>query len=320
MPLGQSFLNAWVKVNSKHIVIPPTNKNEKDELNHSRGRKGSVTTARTVTTSEDTETQVIRRFDNRKNKRRLHKTVSASDLLRDKSKGEKKEDKQVIGEPTTETHFLNVHRNEEQSVVSENEGSLRFVAGFFGADLESIEGSRNSQFQTNLDDAASIQLVGPYTQLDAGSVQSRGGQSLPARTSQRNSPPHGVNDSSSSKGGKIGIRFPPNLFAGDSSSKGGCKHCSKLENELASAREDLEYLRGAALRNEYSCINCKQETQNNSNDEDKSSEPTPMSDTLNEIISRHKIYVDNLKKDSVSPNKENKDPFTSCTLTKWNFC
>ena len=96
MPLGQSFLNAWVKVNSKHIVIPPTNKNEKDELNPSRGRKGSVTTARTVTTSEDTETQVIRRFDNRKNKRRLHKTVSASDLLRDKSKGEKNEESKLM--------------------------------------------------------------------------------------------------------------------------------------------------------------------------------------------------------------------------------
>ena len=70
MPLGQSFLNAWVKVNSKHIVIPPTNKNEKDELNHGRGGKGSVTTARTVTTSEDTETQVIRRFDNRKKRKK----------------------------------------------------------------------------------------------------------------------------------------------------------------------------------------------------------------------------------------------------------
>ena len=188
-------------------------------------------------------------------------------------------------------------------------------------------------YQSNNDsyDAASVQLTGPYTQLDAGSVQSRGGHSLPGLTTAKASPKKyhhqnkhrpSNNDSSPSSsrggGGGIGIRFLPFAATGggigdNSNSKGGgrsCRQCSKLENELLSAREDLEYLRGAALRNEYTCSTCKRESKNDnlSSQGEKSTSSSNnnndnninMSQTLNEVISRHKIQIDRLKKESVS--------------------
>jgi hypothetical protein len=326
MPLGQGFLNAWVKVNSKHVVIPPTNKSDRDESNHPSknsvkrsGGAASVTTARTANTNEDEETRVIH-YNNRQNRRRLHRTVSASDLLRDKAKGEqtaldksnssksasgpgklKKDAKQaneyehsVLDTPSSKA------QHEEKSVVSETDGSLRFVAGFFGADIESVDPtmvSRSSDHYSK--ETASTQQMGPFTQIDAGSVISRGDRSLPTRASPRK-----VNNNSN-KGGGMGIRFPPNIFAPDNHMKGNCSHCMKLKDELLAAREDLEYLRGVALRNEYTRFACQKDPSKESkNDEESPAEGRNSQDTLNEVVVRHKTQLEKLKREGVSKWKE----------------
>ena len=96
MPLGQGWVNAWVKVNSKNSVLPNSRERDserEDVLNKSNNKSqrasrasSSVTTARTAI-SEDAETQAFNRFNHRKHKRRLNRAVSPPDLVRDKAKG-----------------------------------------------------------------------------------------------------------------------------------------------------------------------------------------------------------------------------------------
>mmetsp|Transcript_41972 Transcript_41972/g.101135 ORF Transcript_41972/g.101135 Transcript_41972/m.101135 type:complete len:103 (+) Transcript_41972:148-456(+) len=74
MPLGQGFLNSWLKVNNKHVVIP--NKNEKEGkldgsklATRSNIRKPSpetVMTEKTAKSAHEERNQIIRRFSNRK--------------------------------------------------------------------------------------------------------------------------------------------------------------------------------------------------------------------------------------------------------------
>jgi hypothetical protein len=327
MPLGQSFLNAWVKVNSKHVVIP--NKNDKDvkdgvTTDHAgkggNGRRsggaGSVKTAQTTATTEDEESQVIRRFNNRKNRRRLYRTVSATDLIRDKAavkrlldseasldksgssksatasvKG-KKEVKQLhVQQHSVPLNDISPHRPQHEEPSLGTEGSLRFVAGFFGADLESLGGnSKGSKF-----DLESVHTC-PNTQRDTASVVSRSGHSLSALPS----PTKKANN----RGGGIGIRFPPNLFAIDNSGRDECQQCSKFQDELVSAREDLEYLRGVALRNEYTCVSCQRDPTEQIDNTGTQPESISASQALNKVVSGHEAQIEDLKREGVSGTKE----------------
>lgn len=343
MPLGQGWLNAWVKVNSKHVVFPPNSKNDResekdDVLNKAIGKnqKGSktnssVTTARTAATgtSEDAETQAMRRFHHRKHRRRLQRTVSASDLLRDKAKGKvekgdkKAKDEEAVLDKSSSSHVSSSHKvvpvssqsdthekalpnlpqHEDRSIVSgETEKSLSFVAGFFGADIESLDAgaAHHPKFthSASFHDAASVQVIGHHSRLDAGSVISRGGQSLPARPIY-SLPRSDSSESSSSKGGGLGIRFPPNLFAGDNNSKAGCRQCSKLEGELLASQEDLEYLRSMALRSEYMCATCQTEPSKKIHTH-VSPEAGDGAQILNEATERHKAQIETLIQERVS--------------------
>jgi hypothetical protein len=328
MPLGQGFLNAWVKVNSKHVVIPNKNDKEvKDGVTTDHAGKGgkarhsggtaSVKTNETTDTTEDEESQVIRRFNNRKNRRRLYRTVSATDFIRDKAavKGDKKLlepeaalDKSGSCKSTTssgkgkkEAKQLHVQqhsvplskipprRPQHEELSLGTEGSLRFVAGFFGADLESL-GATSKGRKSDL----SVQTC-PNTQHDTASVVSRGGHSLSARPSPKQA---------NNKGGGIGIRFPPNLFTVDNNGKDECRQCSKLQDELVSAREDLEYLRGVALRNEYTCVSCQRDPTELIDSTSTQPESINASQALNKVVSGHEAQMEDLKREGVSVTNE----------------
>jgi hypothetical protein len=338
MPLGQGFLNAWVKVNSKHVVIP--NKNDKEvkdgvTTDHAgkggnarrSGRTASVKTAQTTATTEDEQSQVIRRFNNRKNRRRLYRTVSATDLIRDKAvKGDKKllESEAALdksgssksatasgkGKKEAKQLYVQQHsvplskipprrpQHEESSLGTE--GSLRFVAGFFGADLESLGGnSKGSKF-----DLESVHTC-PNTQRDTASVVSRSGHSLSALPS----PTKKANN----RGGGIGIRFPPNLFAIDNSGRDECQQCSKFQDELVSAREDLEYLRGVALRNEYTCVSCQRDPTELIDNTSTQPESISASQALNKVVSGHEAQIEDLKRERVSVTKEFRRCVSCCS-------
>lgn len=325
MPLGQGFLNAWVKVNSKHVVIPSKNDREtKDGVVTENAGKGnnakrsggtaSVKTALTTTTNDEGESQVIRRFNNRKNRRGLHRTVSATDLIRDKAtvRGDKKLESESALEKSVSSRSANGKGKKEAKVLTpENysvpsstrvprgpqheeyqepslgtEGSLRFVAEFFGADLESLgASSKEGKF-----DPSSVQ-IGPSTLHDTISVASRDGHSLPARPSRKKA---------NNNGGGIGIRFPPNIFAGESHTKDACRQCNRLQDELMSAREDLEYLRGVALRNEYTCVSCQLDPTTSTDATSAQPESISVSQALNKVVIEHEAQIEALKAEGVS--------------------
>jgi len=289
MPLGQGFLNSWLKVNSKHVVIP--NKNDKEGkvegLKPAR-KNNSFETAKTANTTklgEQERKQIARRFSNRRNRRRLVRTISASDLIRDKTSGKDSKkffDDGVLDQSTSSKaasassiSIFGSNRSQSQTVpnslytceheskqqqheesssqlpakplheeqdidaleTNETNGSLRFVAGFFGADIDTVDFKDTIGSKDGLIQSTRTTWKG---RKDSSSVVSRDGMSLPARIKPK--PPLGG----------MGIRFPPNIFALDGTSADKCKQCSRLEDELALAREDVEYLRGVSLRNEYS--------------------------------------------------------------------
>jgi hypothetical protein len=323
MPFGQGWLNAWVKVNSKHVVFPPVANDKEDGKHHRPGdrkhsAKSTDASVKTVPTvrSEYAETQAIRRFNNRKHRRSgLHRTISATDLIREQGKhrGEKKGEISDYLDRSSSTQATSnqvpmtspasgnsefrpkvAHRaqHEETSVISndETEGSLRFVAGFFGTVIAEAEAakalddqSRSLHSRNEVDSvhhAASVYRIGPQSPLDGATVASRGGQSLPA----------GHHSS-----------FPRYLFSGDNNAKTSCRQCTKLESELTSSREDLEYLRGIALRSEYICASCQCEPARRVEDSLKSqSEIQEGSKLLDEVTLRHKSQIEKLASERVS--------------------
>jgi len=319
MPLGQGWLNAWVKVNNKHVVYP-RNDREVGEgqsatvaFKHAGKSSGTISSGKTAKTaiSEDAESRSIRRVNSRKNKRRLNRTTSASDLIRDQAKrlGEKSESEAALDVSTSSNAIvgqaggvpslerLHIHSRErfrgsdEDQLLVESQGSIRFMAGLLDTDVDtlSLEPLRVPGHERWDLDTASLQWVPATHDLDAASIPSRGGYSLPPRTS--NTAFHRAeSDDSASKGG---FRFP--IFSND---KGQCRHCSRLENDLVGMKEDLEYLRSVALRNEFVCISCKREpsgTGSAAHHDTRSNERL-----LEEVTARHKAQLEQLTKDRVS--------------------
>ena len=392
MPVGQGWLNKWVSVNSRHVVFPPSKDEEKQKKKQQQGDSGdgSVKTAGTLPTTQQqpyVETQAIRRFNNRKHRRRgLTRTTSASDLIRQIEKGgdiikeetaeealdrssrtQQSANNQQPGggaaavsvasaggnsaSPAVTTHFS---KHEDPSITSHHEeGSLRFVSGFFGIeedttsllkdDSESIRrqsssvhsvGSAPNRRRTaslhnrtstmpplrSSDDvslhASSVHLMGPRGHLEAASVTSRDGQSLPplhrssangaivkrADSLKRVDSLKRADSQDSTKGKGLGILFPQSLF-GDHNGK-SCKQCTKTQSEMATMREDLEYLRDLAIRNEYVCSNCQTESPPQTDDDDslpvKSSKADDESDLFNEVVRKHKAHLDKLESARVS--------------------
>ena len=352
MPLGQGWLNAWVKVNSKHVVFPPPNstKSERDtqreESGHNHVSKGQATDKSVATApssaSEDPEHQAIKRFNSRKNKRRLHRTVSASDLIRANSNGKgghhksgehigvkMKDSTTSLGQPSMRSTNItsedmsdcdrkdlstrHAPQHEDDNLSGETDSSLRFVSGFFGADIERYSSghgdaavaagrrtARQQQSRANHGETAEIASVEllemSNSRLDGASVVSRGGLSAP---------PHSASlkdDNSTKSQGGLGIRFPPNLFAGDSSSKSTCRNCRQLANDLLTSQEDLEYLRGMALRSEYICASCDKQPgiRKDWSIPQETVASKQSSQTLIELAAGHKVQLEQLAKERVS--------------------
>ena len=354
MPIGQGFVNAWLKVNSKHVVFPPINKPERDEQHNEKADETlshttkSIATATSVATaptsaSADPENLAIRRFNSRKHRRRLQRTISASDLLRDKAKAKGAAEKEPgVDEldgsnetkPSTSSNsasspfawddsgendrlekaavHLAQHDQEDILVSLETDTSLRFVAGFFGAEIDGYSSGRTDVpvgqdlVQKRKPTQGSNGKLIERAASDVSPLASGGMQSLSLRkqSSDNITAKKGNSNESRSEGvGGIAIRFPPNLFAVDrNQSKGHCEKCRELENELLGAHEDLEYLRGMALRNEYICRSCQSLPGKSREDGSQASPGTikEWSQLLNEATARHKSQIEQLTRERVS--------------------
>lgn len=161
--------------------------------------------------------------------------------------------------------------------------------GSWGTDIEFVAGTKESRRSRGLD-AASLEWVSPTNRLlDDAPIPSRGGKSLPARTSKASY--HRINsDDTASRGG---FRFP-----GFSNDNGQCRQCTKLGSELVVIEEDLEYLRALALRNEFICSSCQPATPQLSVSRLNKSDRL-----LEEVTARHKAQLEQLTKDRVSSTK-----------------
>jgi len=121
MPLGmgvQGWVNGWVKNNKQHVIFPKENEGRSDntELTRSGHRKsrsnrrldnGDNTTATAASTLKsnsskvDPETKAIQRFNSRKKNRRLQRSISHSDLLREMAKSKEEEKGTKVKSPPT---------------------------------------------------------------------------------------------------------------------------------------------------------------------------------------------------------------------------
>jgi hypothetical protein len=93
----------------------------------------------------------------------------------------------------------------------------------------------------------------------------------------------------------------PNPFGG----KQGCAGCKVAESELQHAQESLEYMRGMAIRKEYSCPKCGGSDITDGRNATRKSKMTSnvikdASQQLIEVTARHKKQVEQLMKERVS--------------------
>lgn len=324
MPIGQGWLNAWVKVNNKHVVynrtdaelgqVPSTGSSTTRQPKTSRTTTTSAKTSSTAIT-ENVETQAIRRVNSRKNRRRLHRTISASDLIRDQAKSLAGN----IGGSSTlavgtltlpviehsagsssqvETSSPTASRNQigdRSGIFYDTEESLRFVNELFGTDIDSLhrlEPPSTGDLEKGLWPWASH---AQHVPADAASISSRNGISArPSGTSTIHTSYRSDTDENASIKG--GFRFPPNLFSSDNS-KARCDQCAKLENELAVLQDDLEYIRAVALRNEYVCSSCSAESLSHPTETPSTFHLKSNERLLDEVTARHKAQLEQLTKD-----------------------
>lgn len=116
MPLGmQGWVNGWVKVNAKHVVFPrdghassepgsvteqqrPLSRRKSDRNDRRGGDTATTASSSLRQPREDHELGAIRRLNSRKNRRRLQRTISHTDLLREMALSkEKRPDEQEAG-------------------------------------------------------------------------------------------------------------------------------------------------------------------------------------------------------------------------------
>mmetsp|Transcript_10796 Transcript_10796/g.30926 ORF Transcript_10796/g.30926 Transcript_10796/m.30926 type:complete len:650 (-) Transcript_10796:63-2012(-) len=122
MPIGQGWLNAWVKVNSKHVIFPSTSsasshENQDDEAgggggagdhqgdDHHAGRRrsgsGTQGNAATASPSSQTRNQIRKRMNSRKLKRGQQKRHGTSDYLSSSLKRKGKGGKDSVSSGST---------------------------------------------------------------------------------------------------------------------------------------------------------------------------------------------------------------------------
>eukprot|EP00980_Cylindrotheca_fusiformis_P011518 scaffold2708_cov119-Cylindrotheca_fusiformis.AAC.6 len=304
MPIGQGLINAWAKFTSKHVDNEANDGNGADLAGTGvnttkRNGTASVKTASTTNTAGESDNWVKRHVNNRKNRRRLHRTVSATDLIRDKAtvKGDagnlkgKKDASWLDSESVLDPLIGSKPQSPEHEAVQKPslgaKGSLQFAADFFGTDLQSLDAY---SIEDKKVENSSVH-TGSDTNHDTASVISGGDSSLPARPFARKA---------SNNGGGIGIRFPHNIFAGDNLGKDDCRKCRRLQDELVAAQKDIEYLREIALKNERICAECSRDRTETIDNTRSRSESLHASESFARVISQHEAQIEALKREGAS--------------------
>lgn len=153
----QSLVNGWIKVNSK----------EKVKIDDHHGMDSSAVTSSRKSSSTpqhhhgeeeaaDPEIRAIRRYNGRKkknNRSKLERSVSLTDLLREMANEKEVESKQAVAKrstsndgsvhavplspvpPPAQAPLVMHEGRRKSSLTADDDDGVRFVAGFFGAEL-----------------------------------------------------------------------------------------------------------------------------------------------------------------------------------------
>jgi hypothetical protein len=315
MPIGPSWLTSWVKTNSRHVIYAPDKLEKNTSENTSPTTAASTTNSSTAITADhirrrhgdDPAVSAVRHVSNRKHRRRLVKTRSATDMIVEmaNARNEANSDSSKISElrRSATTSSGNSVATDAASVKSDL-SPLRLVAGLFGTAVDyddSMLPTEIPQKPQYLNESA-FTLQREQQQQQQKLKQSQESDSPGATASFGSTKGH---DSQQHVGGLVNLKFMQQPFFGRADAEvQHAAHHESLENQLAAALDDLEYMRGVALSNE---VNRDGET----TDEVKqlavlpsrklpSSTLAEASKQLNEVISRHKKEVEQLTKERVS--------------------
>jgi hypothetical protein len=344
MPIGPSWLTSWVKTNSKHVVYKPDEKNKSD-----KSAPTTATTTSTVNSStgsddrhrrdrDDPRSLAVRNVNSRKHRRRLMKTRSATDMIVEMANA--RDSSSIKVEAALEDTSVSKHTISDSTEVTETESSgdqspIQLVAGLFGASLEGDDSMQPVQlppYQPKyLNEAASILQRGSPVQKqkkshdsESSSVADRDSPVAPRKSHEESLGLTRGHDSQQHLGGLANLKFLPQPFFGRAEAE--VQHTAyheSLDGQLVAALDDLEYMRGVALSNEYTCRSCL-------SGESPSAEKQPAalrsrgsayaslteaSKQLNEVVSRHKKEVEQMTKERVSLSQI--EP--SCVMTMSHF-
>lgn len=353
----QSLVNGWVKVNIRHGGFPQGNgeghhKRESDVqvvIDSTRAPDGDVlrndvpktkdrdvvshNTTSTEPTTVDPETLAIRKFHSKHGRRRLHRTISHSDLLREMAEDAKK--------------LSDSGRSRlRDSIKHESDGldhSRRPVAGLFGSQVpdEKPKQSRQQCPVTTgkyLNEAMFVQQL-ERTKAHQRSLSSGGGSESDHSSYKRTARPpdssaplheqyhrhravgimdvHGTgydpeaaerfqvsNARSETVGRKplvshTGVAHDAIAYCGlKGDLKTTCPGCSEMERRLLSAYEDIRYLHDVALRSEFNRDFPKPKTNILSASHHELTTLADASKRLTEVTARHRRQIEQMTRET----------------------
>jgi hypothetical protein len=324
MAPGPSWLSSWVKSNNKHVVIS-TGSNEKN-----KAAKDATSTASTADSSyagkvyqraePDPESSAVRTVNNRRRRRRLQKTRSATDLIRELAQAGR------VANADSVKNSSKFSTNDDTSVTttdplspSESSDTLRLVAGLFGASLDKGDSVRQEklpaqqqQIPKYLNDVAFIQqLEQKSLPLQQQRKQTHNAESslvlersavTPRKSNEESLASNRGYDSPQHSRGLVNLAFLPQpFFAKAGAEEQHASHLQSLDSQLVAALDDLEYMRGVALKNDQaSDETVAEKTVVSRGRETPSASSAEASKQLNEVIFRHKKQVEQLTRERVS--------------------
>jgi hypothetical protein len=301
-----NWLTHWVTINSKHV-------SHVDNFSHEFIAKGDKQTHRSVSTAstatdaseyEDDDDTLVPKVT-RKTRRRLTRTYSASDLIRNEAKGLKSNVKATRNKQDVERRIekqLQAANIQYPAVEDDGINSTRSSASVSAPPSSNCNGNRflnETTFIQQLEQKQ--QRVNHNSALLAIMKEKRPAQnvtfadpitapphlSLSNSRSPSNSPPRSSSIKQPLLKGDLADFMPQNHFV-QREPQQGCIGCQTFQRNLHAAYDDLEYLRTLLIQTEYSA------------DKPVASKPQLHTEPMEEITKRHRKQIEQLMKERVS--------------------
>jgi len=329
---GPNWLSAWVRLNNKHVAYqePPTGKGAaKSQLKDEETTLHSESTTPTVATppkssriesfaspsspsrgsghNQKGDQQSISAqneplsppnhghfIPQRRNRRRLQNTRSASDLIREIASGD------AVSRPSTTAVAL--HGGRFDANATESGMCNRSTAGKFLNETAFVAQLQQRQQASRSRDAGSVASAADVPVAAASSVGAATARSEPASSRS--------NRFINIKVGSPRSRHHEEVDQRREGSHAICDHCEMLQEELRAAQQDLDYMRNLATRKEQKGLSAVADASMEElghHSRHKPAGPLSLDDNskqLTEVTRRHKKQVEQLTRERVSTTGE----------------